>query len=79
MNGWRKSLPGGEESGIRFVGDPNGEFAKAWDTQFDTSGILGGVNRSKRYAAVVEDGKVTRVEVEPDNFGTKVSRADQIL
>lgn len=54
---------------IRFVGDPTGEFTKALDLGFDAYAIFGGV-RSKRYALVVENGKVKSVHVEPDNTGT---------
>ena len=45
---------------------------------FDGSSIFGG-DRSKRYAIVVENGKVKSVAPEPDNTGTSVSMADQVL
>jgi 2-Cys peroxiredoxin 5 len=38
------------------------------DLDFDASAIFGGP-RSKRYALVVEDGKVKEVFVEPDKTG----------
>lgn len=40
----------------------------ALDLGFDGSAIFGGV-RSKRYALMIEDGKVKEVHVEPDNTG----------
>jgi 2-Cys peroxiredoxin 5 len=48
------------------------------DMSFDGSAIFGG-DRSKRYAVVVKDGVVKSVAVEPDNTGTSVSMADQVL
>jgi peroxiredoxin 5 len=45
---------------------------------FDGSAIFGG-NRSRRYAIIVEDGKVKSVNVEPDNTGTNVSMAEKVL
>jgi peroxiredoxin len=54
---------------IRFLGDPTAQFTKALDLEFDGSKTFGGV-RGKRYALVVEDGKVKEAFVEPDNTGT---------
>jgi 2-Cys peroxiredoxin 5 len=48
------------------------------DMSFDGAAIFGG-DRSKRYAVVVKDGKVAKVNVEPDNTGTTVSLADKVL
>lgn len=63
---------------IRFFADPTGEFTKMLDMAFDGSAIFGG-DRSKRYAIVVEQGKVKSVAVEPDNTGTDVSLAEKVL
>lgn len=68
MKAWGKSLDESKKSGIRFIADPAGEFARAWDVEFDAAKILGN-NRSKRYAVLTENGKVTKVAVEPDNTG----------
>lgn len=54
---------------IRFLGDPSAAFTKALDLDFDGSAIFGGV-RGKRYALLIEDGKVKEAFVEPDNTGT---------
>ena len=53
---------------IRFLGDPSGQFTKDLDLSFESASIFG-QDRSKRYALVVEDGKVKSVHVEPDNTG----------
>ena len=68
MNAWGKSLDANKSSGIRFLGDPDGSFTRALDVEFDSAALLG-TNRSKRYALVVKDGKITHVKVEPDNTG----------
>lgn len=53
---------------IRYLADPGLNFTKALDLAFDGKAIFGG-DRSKRYALVVEDGKVKSAHVEPDNTG----------
>ena len=63
---------------FRFLGDPSAEFTKALDLDFDATKIFGGV-RSKRYALVVKDGKISSVHVEPDSTGTNESMADNVL
>ena len=68
MNAWGKSLDADKSSGIRFLGDPDGSFTRALDAEFNSAAMLG-TNRSKRYALVVKDGKVTDVNIEPDNTG----------
>jgi 2-Cys peroxiredoxin 5 len=50
------------------LGDPTGKFSEALDVTFDSSTIFGN-HRSKRYALLVEDGKVKEAFVEPDNTG----------
>lgn len=53
---------------IRFLGDPTAQFNEALDLTFDSTAIFGN-HRSKRYALLVEDGKVKEAFVEPDNAG----------
>ncbi|KAK3321663.1 redoxin [Apodospora peruviana] len=78
MKAWAEALNPGNQYNIRFLADPTGRFTKALDLAFDGSAIFGG-DRSKRYAIIVEDGKVKSVAVEPDNTGTNVSMADKVL
>lgn len=78
MKAWGKSLDKDGSSGIRFLADADGKFTRALDLEFPAAPMLG-TNRSKRYALVVENGKVTKVNVEPDNIGTNVSTAEKIL
>ena len=53
---------------IRFLGDPHATFTNALDLAFDATAIFG-QPRSKRYALVVDDGKVVEAHVESDNTG----------
>ena len=77
MDAWGKAL--GCEGKIRMLADPQGVLTKA--LQMDFAGlteILGNV-RSKRFTAVIEDGKVKTVEVEPDNTGLSCTLAGNII
>ncbi|KAF8461118.1 thioredoxin peroxidase/alkyl hydroperoxide reductase [Kalaharituber pfeilii] len=78
MKAWAESIPEAKETGIRFVADPSGKFTEALDLLFDGRAIFGGP-RGKRYALLVEDGKVSKMFVEPDNTGVKVSAAENVL
>lgn len=78
MNAWAKSLDSDSSSGVRFLGDPSGAFTRALDVEFEAAPLLG-TNRSKRYAIVVENGKVKSVNIEPDNIGVSVSAAEKVL
>ncbi|KAF2457668.1 Redoxin [Lineolata rhizophorae] len=78
MKAWAKVLDPSGSSGIRFLADPALAFTDGLDLAFDGSGIFGG-RRGKRYALVVEDGKVKEAHVEPDNTGMSVSTADKVL
>lgn len=78
MKAWQKTLDADKSSGIRFIGDSAGKFVDAWDVAFDASELMGNY-RSKRYAVTTEDGKVTKVAIEPDNFGVNVSAAENFL
>ncbi|KAI9787027.1 MAG: hypothetical protein M1835_002873 [Candelina submexicana] len=75
---WGLTLDPDQKSGVRFLGDPSGKFTEALDLAFDGTAVFGG-NRSKRYALVIEDGKVKEAHVEPDNTGLNVSKAEKVL
>ena len=68
MAAWGKTLDPAGKTGIRFLGDPSGAFTKALDLTFDSTAIFGN-ERSKRYALVIDGGKVKEAHVEPDNTG----------
>ncbi|MCS5635457.1 MAG: peroxiredoxin [Myxococcota bacterium] len=75
MGAWGKDRGAGED--VTMIADGNGDFSKALGLDFDGSGIGFGI-RSQRYAAIVEDGVVTKLAVEePMKFD--VSSAEAIL
>ena len=63
--------------GIVMLADGNAEFAEAMGLSMDGS-AYGMGKRSKRYAAVIEDGKVARLAVE-EGGGFGVSSAEDVL
>jgi peroxiredoxin len=70
----------GESQGatdILMLADGNGEFAEAMGLLFDGSGVGLG-SRSQRYAAVIEDGIVTSLDVE-SKPGVDVSACEAVL
>ena len=62
---------------VRMVADGNGELTNALGLGVDASGYGMG-QRSKRYAMIVDDGKVTELLVEPGG-GLNVSSAESVL
>jgi peroxiredoxin len=63
--------------GILMLGDGNADFTRANGLEADMSGYGLGT-RSKRYAAIIDDGVVTSLEVEPTG-GIDVSSCESML
>jgi len=76
MGAWAKAM--GSEGKITMLADWNADFSKAADMTFDGSGAGLGV-RSLRYTAVVDDGKVTALEVEESPGACSVTNGENIL
>lgn len=74
MDAWGKSQ-GADR--ILMLADGNGEFTKAMGLDFDATGIGLG-SRSQRYAAVIEDGVIARLDVEKVP-GVDVSSCEAVL
>jgi len=75
MGAWGKDQNVGDK--VMMLADGNGEFTKAIGMELDASGAGMGL-RCKRFAMVVDDGKVTKLNVEaPGAF--EVSNAETIL
>jgi peroxiredoxin len=75
MGAWADAQGSGDK--VTLLADGNGEFARAIGLDFDGSNFGMGT-RSQRFAAVVEDGELTLLNVEaPAKF--EVSDADTIL
>ena len=75
MGAWARSTGG--EGKILFLADGNGDFAKAAGLDGDMSAAGMGL-RNKRFSMIVDDGKVTALNVEPKP-GVNESSAAKIL
>ena len=75
MKAWGQTQDVGDK--VVLIADGNGDFTRAMDLVFDGSGIGLG-SRSKRYAAIIEDGIITTLNVETKP-GLDVSSAESIL
>jgi peroxiredoxin len=75
MQAWAESQ--GVDDRILMLADGNAEFTRAMGLDVDL-GVAGLGVRSQRYAAVIEDGKVTSLEVEPSP-GVDVSSCQSML
>jgi len=75
MDAWAKDQGVGDK--IVMLADGNAEFTRAVGLEWDGSGAGLGV-RSQRYAAILENGVVTSLEVEPKP-GVDVSACSAIL
>lgn len=76
MGAWEKAS--GADGKIVFLADPAADFATALDLTFDGSAAGLGV-RSKRYSMVVQDGKVTALNVEDVPSKADISSAQALL
>jgi len=74
MGAWGKDQSAAGK--VRMVADGNGDFTKAVGLELDASGFGMG-KRSKRYALIVNDGKVEQVLI--DESGLKESSAENVL
>jgi peroxiredoxin len=75
MSSWGKATNAGEH--IQMLADGNGEFTRALDLELDLSHIGLG-QRSKRFAAIIDNGALRLLNVEPAG-DVGVSSADTIL
>jgi peroxiredoxin len=75
MDAWGRSQGAGDK--ITMLADGNGDFTKAMGLEFDGGGIGLGA-RSQRYSAIIEDGVVTELNVEPKP-GVDVSSCENLL
>lgn len=75
MDAWAKDQGVGDK--IVMIADGNANFTKAMGLEMDGSGFGLGT-RSQRYAAVIEDGVIERLDVE-DKPGVNVSSCQNVL
>ena len=74
MDAWAKDQNVGDK--IVMLADGNGEFTKAMDLELDVT-VAGLGTRSKRYAAIIDDGTITRIDV--DASGIEQSACSAVL
>ncbi len=77
MDAWAKST-GADKAGIRMLCDTDASFTKAIDMAF-TAPPVGLIDRSQRYAMVVEDGKVTLLQAESGPGECTISAGEEVL
>lgn len=77
MDAWGKST-GAADAGLHMLGDSGGEFIKALGMDF-TAPPAGLYGRSKRFAMVVDDGKVTLLHEEENPGMCDVSAGEGML
>jgi peroxiredoxin len=75
MEAWGKAHDVGDK--ILLLADGSGDFTRAMDLVMDGTGFGLGL-RSKRYAAVIEDGVITQLNVE-ETGGITVSSCESVL
>jgi peroxiredoxin len=75
MGAWAKDRNVGDA--IVMLADGNGEFTKAMGLELDGSSFGLGT-RSQRYAAIIEDGVIKDIFIEP-GAGLEVSSAEAVL
>ena len=75
MQAWADAQ--GATGKIVMLADGNGEFTRAMGLDVDLS-VAGLGSRSQRYAAIIDDGVITSLDVEP-NPGVDVSKCENIL
>lgn len=76
MKAWGKSYENFADSGIKLVADGNGDYTRALGLEVDLSAYRLGL-RCKRFAAIVENGVFTTLEI--DDAGFEKSSAEAIL
>jgi len=74
MGAWAEAQQAGD---IVMLADGNGTFAAAMGLEMDGTGFGLGT-RSKRYAAVIEEGVITRLDIDEDG-GVAASSCEAVL
>jgi len=76
MEAWGKAHSA--DGKVRMMADTNAELTKALGLDLDLTAVLGGI-RSKRFSMVVDDGKISKLNVEPDGTGLSCSLAEKLF
>jgi peroxiredoxin len=76
MGAWGNAQGTGDK--ILMLSDGNGEFAAATGMELDL-GVIGLGTRSQRYAAILQDGVVQELMLEPNPGKVDVASSDKVL
>jgi len=76
MEAWGANQNVGDK--VRMLADTGATLTKALEIDLDLSAVLGSV-RCKRFSMLVEDGKVSKLNIEPDGTGLTCSLAEAIV
>jgi len=76
MGAWGNAQGTGDK--VLMLSDGNGEFATAAGLQIDLA-VAGLGTRSQRYAAILQDGVVQEIFLEPNPGKVDVSSSDKVL
>ncbi len=77
MKAWGEAT-GASAAGLTMLADPSSEFTKAIGMEFDAP-PAGLIARSKRYAMLVEDGKVVALNLEESPGACEISAGEGLL
>ncbi|SPF77522.1 peroxiredoxin [Pseudoprimorskyibacter insulae] len=77
MKAWGDAT-GANEAGLTMAGDPQAEFTKAIGMDF-TAPPAGLIDRSKRYAMLVDDGVVSILNIEESPGTCEISAGETLL
>jgi peroxiredoxin len=77
MQAWGGDV-GADKAGIRMLSDADGSFTAAMGLDF-TAEPVGLINRSKRFAMVVEDGVVSNLQIEDSPGECTISAGESLL
>lgn len=77
MQSWAEST-GADKTPVQMLADPDSSFTKALGLEF-TAPPVGLIDRSKRYAMLIEDGTVTALEIDENPGECTISAGESFL
>lgn len=77
MQSWAQST-GADKTSIQMLADPESSFTKALGLDFSAPPV-GLIDRSKRYAMLIEDGTVTALEIDENPGECTISAGESFL
>ncbi|KAJ2611861.1 peroxiredoxin type-2 [Coemansia sp. RSA 1365] len=77
MSAWGKDM--GVKNNIIMAGDANGDLGRATGLALDLAKVGLGSARLTRFAAIIDNGKVAHLAIEPDPSSVTVTGAENII